>query len=204
MPASKTSPKQPQRFKHGFKAEAERISLECRKELGLKDYSPLSAVALANHLKVKILTPTDIPGITDSILQELLYGEGRERWSAAIFSKNDKKYIIHNPTHSKYRQESDLMHELAHAIKKHPLHNLETALTNCIIPLRKYDEEQEAEAEWLGGCLQLPKSALFYYHHVLGKNKKEISASFNASEEMVRYRLSVTGVTRIKYSRKIS
>ncbi|MBN8675442.1 MAG: ImmA/IrrE family metallo-endopeptidase [Chitinophagales bacterium] len=157
----------------------------------------MPATELAKHLNIKIITPSEIPGIPDDLL-ELLH-KGRDLWSAAIFSRAEKKYIIHNPLHSPARQESNLMHELAHAICEHQLMELETALTSCVIPLRKYDIVQEAEAECLGACLQLPQKALFHYYHILKKNNSEISNIFTASSEMVRYRLSITGVLRIKY-----
>lgn len=201
MPVLKTNQKKTTPFKHGFKAEAERTSVRYRKLLGLNESDPMPASRLAAHLGIKIFTLKDFPDMPQIILDELIIGAGKDRWSAAIFSKNDKKYIIHNHTHSPYRQESDLMHELAHAICDHKLSDLQTALSNCIIPLRKYDEQQEAEAEWLGACLQLPKPALFHYFHIAKKNNSEISAIFNASEEMVRYRLSVSGVTKIKLKR---
>lgn len=199
MPIPKINSK-PVPLKRGFKAEAERKSAELRTQMGLKDYDPLPAQSLADHLGIRILVPRDIPKITDDIL-DILEGRGKDNWSAAIYIKNDKKFIIHNPTHSPLRQESNLMHELAHAICDHSLQELETAMSGCIIPLRKYDVVQEAEAECLGGCLQLPQKALFYYYHVLNKTPEEISQIFSASKEMVRFRMSITAIAKIKYKK---
>lgn len=182
----------------GFKAEAERIALHYREQLGLQKHSPLPARLLAEHLGVKILTPSEIPGITANLL-EILLKKGKDYWSAAIYIKEDRKFIIHNPMHSLSRQESNLMHEIAHAHLEHELANLQSALSGCILPLRKYDEVQEAEAECLGACLQLPKDALFHYHHIDKKSQKEIATLFNASNAMVRYRLSMSGVLNIRY-----
>lgn len=185
-------------LRHGFKTKAEGIAGRFRQELGLKEQMPLPALALAKHLNVRVIVPTDIPGITSEILDILLKEPGKNQWSAAIYKKNEKKYIIHNPTHSSCRQESNLMHELAHAICGHELEGLETALHGCIVPLRKYNEVQEAEAECLGAILHLPQKALFHYHHILKKTSDEISSEFNASKEMVRFRMGTSGVTRIK------
>lgn len=52
----------------------------------------------------------------------------KDKWPALIFIKNDRRYIIHNPTHSPARQESKLMHELTHATCNHELCELETAI----------------------------------------------------------------------------
>jgi Zn-dependent peptidase ImmA (M78 family) len=86
------------------------------------------------------------------------------------------------------------MHELAHNICGH-----ETSKSQQInglgLLLREYNEEQEKEAEWLGSCLQLPRKAL-----VWALNKKmsyeEISEYFQASEDMVRFRINTTGVKK--------
>lgn len=197
--ATSTKPVSP--LKRGFKADAEKIAGKYREELGLKEYDPLPARKLAQHLGVRIIVPQDIPGITDDIIDILINGPGRNSWSAAIYQKNGKKYIIHNPTHSVSRQESNLMHELAHAACSHELEGLETALSGCILPLRKYNEVQEAEAECLGAVLHLPQKALFHYHHILKKSQEDISMVFNASKEMVRFRMSTTAVAKIKYNR---
>ncbi|MBL7738482.1 MAG: ImmA/IrrE family metallo-endopeptidase [Chitinophagaceae bacterium] len=183
-------------LQRGFKAQAERTSLFLRAQLGLKEYDPLPAQQLAEYLNICVLTPIDIPGITDAIL-DLLLTTGKDCWSAAIFVRNNKEYIIHNPTHSSSRQESNIMHEIAHSVCNHELRDLETALHGCVIPLRQYDHVQEAEAEYMGGCLQLPQKALFHYHHFKKKNQDQIAEIFNASKQMVRYRLSITGVTKI-------
>ena len=194
MPTSKT--KQPSPLRRGFKADAERIALEYRQLLGLKKHDPLPAQQLADHLHVRILVPSEIPGITLDVLDPLLI-KGKDCWSAAIYLRNEKKYIIHNPTHAPCRQESNLMHELAHAHCNHPIGDLETAVAACMLPLRKIDDEHEAEAECLGACLQLPKEALFHYHNILKKTTAEISRMFNACKPMVEFRLRMSGVLKI-------
>ncbi|MBE2290039.1 MAG: ImmA/IrrE family metallo-endopeptidase [Chitinophagaceae bacterium] len=196
-----TSTKLVSPLKRGFKTNAEKIAGQYRRELGLKEYDPMPAIQLAKHLSVRIMVPTEIPGMTEDIIDVLINGPGKGNWSAAIYQKNSKKYIIHNPTHSICRQESNLMHELAHAACEHELEGLESALSGCLLPLRKYNEVQEAEAECLGAVLHLPQKALFHYHHILKKTPDEISQSFNASKEMVRFRLGTSGVTKIKFNK---
>ena len=187
-------------LKRGFKAEAERKASFYRQLLEFKEHDPLPSRKLAEKLEIKLLIPQDIPGMDDNLLDKLLV-DGKDLWSAAIYQKEDKKYIIHNPTHSPFRQESDLMHEIAHAICNHELNNLETAIMDCVIPLRKYDQEQEDEAEWLGASLQLPQKALFHYYKIKKMDEAAISRHFNASEKMVRYRLGVTGVKKISWQK---
>lgn len=82
-----------------------------------------------------------------------LNGNGSSEWSALTILNNEEKYIIiHNPTHSKLRQEKNIMHELAHIICKHKPEKLEPR-ENFPFLLRDYNNvDQEEEAKWLG-CL---------------------------------------------------
>lgn len=198
MPTSSNNTRSSSVLKRGFKAKAERTSLAYRKELGLKDHDPMPAIGLALHMGIRILLPFEIPGITPEIL-DILLKKGKDLWSGIIYVNDGAKYIIHNPTHSSFRQESNLMHEIAHAICEHELKELETVLMGCVIPLRNYDSEQEAEAECLGACLQLPQKALFHYYYIKKKTTEEISQIFNASKKMVEYRLRLSGILKIKY-----
>lgn len=190
-------------LKRGFKAGAEKTSLDFRNRLGLKEYDPLSATKLAEYLKINIIVPSNIPGMPEKLL-DLLLGEGKDCWSGAIFIKNEQKYVILNPTHSPARQESTLMHEIAHDICGHELKELETAFQGCVIPLRNYDHKQEEEAECLGSCLQLSQKALFYHFHIRKRTASQIAQLFNASKQMVDYRLRISGVLKIKLKRKVN
>ena len=90
------------------------------------------------------------------------------------------------------------MHELAHAHLQHPLSALQLQINGTLLPLRQYDEVQEAEAECLGACLQLPKDALMFHHLARKKSADEIAEQFNASVAMVNYRLRMSGVSIIQ------
>jgi Zn-dependent peptidase ImmA (M78 family) len=93
------------------------------------------------------------------------------------------------------------MHELSHAICKHQLKELECNIAGIAIPLRDYDHKQEAEAEHLGACLQLPRKSLVHHYCVLKKSADQIADIFNASKKMVSFRLAVTGVSKLKFKR---
>ena len=153
------------KFKRGFKTFAEKKSIELRTELGIKPSNPLPADRLATHLKVSILYPRQIPEMDITSLKCLAKG-GDSFWSGVTLKINEKLFVIINDSHSKPRQESDIMHELAHLICDHEMGQF-TRLSDGI-SLRDYNEEQEKEAEWLGACLQLPRVALNYHYKVYG------------------------------------
>lgn len=181
-------------FRRGFKTNAEKIAVEYRKRLGLKDFEPLSALKLAAHFEIEVLCPGEIPGISPDCLSKLL--AGADHWSAITIGREKPTLIIYNDTHSRARTESNLMHEMAHVLLGHEMGEIDTSLG---IPLRKYDSMQENEAEWLGGCLQLPKPALLKYFVYNNFSVEQISEMFNASRAMVNYRIRVSGVKVIQY-----
>ena len=178
-------------YRRGFKAWAEKKAVEYRITLSLRPTDPLPAVKLAEHLNVQIFIPAQIPGLSKEHLTHLERGED---WSALTYKIDSNCFIIHNNSHHSVRQESNIMHELAHIICEHKMGQLEHQALG--IPLREYDANQEAEAEWLGGCLQLPRVALYYKKAKNGLSIAEIAQLFNASEPMVKYRLGVTGLLK--------
>lgn len=180
------------KFKHGFKKQSEDKAKEFRVALKKEIHEPLPAAMLAEYLELDIKTPIEIFGGAGDALNTLI---NTDEWSALTLPcKSGRNIIIHNDTHSINRQESNIMHELAHNICGH-----ETSKSQQInglgLFMREYNEEQEKEAEWLGACLQLPRIALLW---ALKRNmtQKEISEYYQASEDMVRFRVNTTGVKR--------
>lgn len=182
-------------FRRGFKAEAERMDEFYRKSLGLSIFDPLDAFVLASHLGIDIWSVDEMfEGHKD--MQQYALLSNPDRFSAVwTLNWQGEKLIIHNSNHSPGRQQSNLMHELAHIILGHKIPN-EKAKLCSEFGLHYYNPTHELEAKFLGGCLQLTKPALLW-----GKKQRltdnQIAARFNASEEMVRYRLDVSGVNKI-------
>lgn len=181
-------------YRRGFKKWTDEKVVALRKELGLYASSPLCAFKLCEYLKIPIFEPSTVQGLSKDLLDELLVN-GSTYWSAATIPLNHGKHlIIHNPTHSPARQQSNLMHELAHILCEHVVSEKvkETGLSGF---LRNFDIEQENEAEWLGSCLQLPKPALIQSLKK-GMTIEAMAEHYNCSTEMVKYRINVSGVRR--------
>jgi Zn-dependent peptidase ImmA (M78 family) len=180
------------KFTTGFKSDSEKISLDYRKDLGLKFHDPLPASLLSKHLRIKVLSPHDVFGNDSPMIEVLL---SSKEWSAlTMTAKSGERLIILHNAHSVARQESDIMHELAHVICKHETGE-KARINGAEILLRKYDERQEREAEWLGGCLQIPREALVW-HLARNYDIKRIASVFSASQQMVQFRMNYTGVKR--------
>lgn len=180
------------KFKRGFKKESEEKAIFFRRELGLHPHDPLPAQRLSEYLNIKILTPSEILEKTSETYKILI---SSKEWSALTLPCiSGNRVIIHNNKNSRYRQESDLMHELAHVICEHQTPE-RSRIDGVDLILRTYNEQQEKEAEWLGGCLQLPREALLW-HIKRNRSVKEIAELFSASEKMVSFRINSTGVNR--------
>lgn len=182
------------RVGRGFKADAERAAVAVRAALKLSPHARLPAHKLANLLEVNVITPDRLPGISKAVLDELIL-HGKDRWSAALIKgpPNRRDLIIHNPTHSQQRQESNIFHELSHCICKHEpdeIHKVGGLM------VREYCQEKEEQAEYLGYALHLSKDALFWANR-LRMEAEQISQHFCASTQLIRHRMNVTGVAKI-------
>ncbi len=187
-------------MRHGFKTWAENQAIEQRCNLGLAADAPLPATQLASYLGITIIGPEQIPGISPGHLECLLQRD-RFSWSAITVNVNKYTFIIHNTGHTETRQESNLMHEMAHIICKHASARL-IRIGELPFLLREYDPGQEEEASWLGACLQLPRPALWWaVKHRM--TQVEMMQYFHASDDLIRFRRQVTGVDR-QFSRLLA
>lgn len=176
-------------MKRGFKAQAERLSEELRGNLGLRIDEALPARRLAEHLGVRVMGVEDIPGIRRVDVSRLLNG-AVSGWSGFTLAVGCTTFIVHNTSHASTRQESDLMHELAHVLCEHPPGRI---LQIGDFPLRHYDPDEEDEAVWLGAVLQIPCRSLLR----LARNSWSISRiarRFGASQDLARFRYNKCGI----------
>jgi Zn-dependent peptidase ImmA (M78 family) len=187
----------------GFKAEAERIAEKQREEAGLSKFSPLNAFDLAKQLGIPVCPVTEI--LTELQAEKIIHPIDKSQEFSALWMPNcdGDPIIIYNPCHSAYRQQSDLMHEIAHILRKHETPD-EIKKLCLLLNLRSYDKLQEAEAKYLGGCLQITRAGLLW---ALKNNYsyEQISEYYCASADMVRYRINSTVVERQRahlYGRK--
>ena len=178
------------KFKYGFKAKAERLSEQFRKELGISKFDPLDALLLAKHLAIPVATVDDF--INDLPHTSLTTLRDTAKFNAMwMMNEDSDKFIIHNNYHSLKRQQSNLMHELSHVILNHEISSDVVQL--CFLTgLHYFNVQQEQEAKFLGGCLQIPRPGLLW---ALKRNlsEEQISDYYNASLEMVMYRLKISG-----------
>lgn len=178
-------------FVRGFKAWCETIAKQQRQKLGLGPSDPLNPRALALQMGVGVKTVNEIPGLDPKSLRTLTV-EDPDSWSAFTLSFSGRQIIILNPTHRGGRPASDLTHELAHILIGHTPSRVDIAEDKSLI-LNTYDRKQEDEANWLAGCLLLPRDALMQIR-LRRVNVVEAARKYGVSGEMLQFRLNVTGV----------
>jgi hypothetical protein len=182
-------------FERGFKTWCEKYATEKRVALGQLATAPLDTNALAASLGVKVRTPLDIPNIGKDTLDVLLRSDGTQScWSAVTLVSGSRKVVILNSSHSLARQASDLTHELAHIIRGHTAQEVDITPDGLML-LKNYDKVQEEEADWLSGCLLLPRDALI----AIKRRQIEVATSateYGVSVKMLNYRMAASGVNR--------
>jgi Zn-dependent peptidase ImmA (M78 family) len=174
--------------RRGFKAEAERHAAAIRERLGCGENDPVSLDAYAKDLGVRIVAADRL--VPTERLQEL-QDEQADAFSAATFKlTSGRRVVVYNSLHAPGRTRSNQAHELAHISLGHTLRTVEKVGEMSFVTC---DVEQEEEADWLGGCLLLPRSVLLQAAYK-GKTPAQIAEEHGTSEAMARFRLNASGV----------
>lgn len=176
-------------MRRGFKAEAERIADRVRNEMGLQRTDALDAVALARHVGADVRCADELTSLAKlEALEELQPGS----FSACTFNVGSRHVIVFSPLASPGRRQSDLAHEVSHVVLNHAVKEVEQV---GALSFFTCDPDEEQEANWLAGCLLLPRSLLLAAVK-RGMDSAAIAEEYGTSVQMASFRLRTTGVTR--------
>ena len=180
-------------MERGFKTWCENTAIQFRKDLIIRSFDPLSPRLLANTLEIKVLNADEVPGL-DAKHLNVLINDDKKSWSAVTIVAPNRSLIILNPAHQGGRVNSNLMHELAHIIIGHKAARIDPSENN-FLNLDTYSKGQEDEADWLAGCLLLPRKAL---EHIMKTRIpfEKVKNDYGVSKPMYDYRVRITGVNR--------
>jgi hypothetical protein len=178
------------RLRQGFKAEAERIALELRTELGLGPADRLDPRALADHLGIPVVPLRELSGDGAASQSTARLLDPEAGFSALTVCAGSRRLIVYNQRHPPGRRASSLAHELAHVILDHPAGPvLDQARA------RLWDETLEAEADWQAGALLVPREgAVAWLRRERGPAGGE--RHFGVSRALFLWRLHQTGAAR--------
>jgi hypothetical protein len=174
----------------GFKADAERLAESVRVELALKASQPLDCLALADHLGIEVISLRELRrhGAKDESIHTLVSAEAG--FSAATVCAGTRRLVVYNPTEPPGRRANSLAHELSHVLLEHdPTPALGAG--GC----RHWANREEAEADWLGAALLVPREGALDWMTRDG-NLERGAEHFGVSVELFRWRVNHTGVSR--------
>lgn len=176
---------------HGFKAAADRIAVGLRRQMRLPAHVPMGVDALAARLGLRVLPLSsfadDCPGAV-----EQLVNLDMSAFSASLLRIGSVSAILVNDGHSLGRRNSNVAHEIAHALLGHPPQPFDH------INGRDFDQGVEAEANCLAGHVLIPNAAAL--HIVRSGREADACDLYGVSDELLRWRLGASGA-RIRQER---
>ena len=175
-------------MRRGFKAQAEKTSTSVRSEMGLSPAEPIRAIAIAEHLGVKVYPADEL--IARARLEELQTLQYNAFSGATFRLPSGGTVVVYNPLNEPGRTNSDIAHELSHIILDHPAKTVERVGGHNFFTC---DAEEEQEANWLAGCLLLPRPLLVKEARA-GATVKDLTERHEVSEQMATWRLNASGV----------
>ncbi len=182
-------PKKKNRFRRGFVKEAEEYAEDFRFEMDRASHEPLSALDLADFLDIPVCGLSDHPAIAESD-KAFFRGPGNSLFSAATLPQGTYRSIVHNDYQHPNRQNSNVMHEIAHILLGHP-----TKPPLLEDSCRNFDADAEKEANHLGFTLLVPKRAALYAHEQFA-TVEQAAKYYGVSVPLLRHRIQITDVRR--------
>lgn len=179
-------------LRRGFKSQSERRSTELRRQLRLAPDSPINASDVAEHVGgITVWSASQVNGLSSADLHQLTVKDAKS-WSAFTLRHGEQHLIVYNPAQSQPRTNSVVMHELSHILLGHELSSVGLSNDGHLVP-GNYDQDQEDEADWLGGTLLLPRPALLAIRRE-GLSDEQARELFLVSHQMLTWRFRMTGV----------
>jgi Zn-dependent peptidase ImmA (M78 family) len=176
-------------MRRGFKAEAERLATQVRTEMDLGPYKPLDIKALVRYVGAQLRTADELTSLTKlEELESLQPGA----FSACTFDLGTRKVIVVSPLASDERRRSDASHEASHLLLDHKVREVEQLSGLSFFTC---DPDEEQEANWLAGCLLLPRD-LLVRSLKKGLDAAAIAEANAVSIQMANFRLRATGAER--------
>jgi hypothetical protein len=181
------------KYRRGFKTWCETVSAQQRKLLCLDSADPLNPWKLAEYHGILVWNADQVPGVEPRFLR-ILTKVDPDSWSAITLQMGAKHLIVLNPSHRGGRPASNLSHELSHTLIGHEPGRVDVSPDGLLL-LHTYSRQQEDEANWLSGCLLLPREALLHIARS-DMSRAEMLDLYGVSEPMLRFRFNVSGVAR--------
>lgn len=186
-------------MRRGFKATADRHAADLRKAIGCTEYETIDLARLARHLKVAVVASDKVLGNLDAL--RALHEEQPGAFSAVTFTLPGRIVVVYNPldleghyispTEAKEdgRTRSNVAHEFSHLILGHDVREVQQIAGHSFFTC---NPEQEAEANWLAGCMLLPRRLLLAAAY-RGDPDEKVARDQRVTEQMAAFRMNTSG-----------
>jgi len=156
--------------------------------MGLQPVDRLAIRDLADHLKVEVFAADQL--VNRAKLEDLNHLQPGAFSAATFHLPGGRTVAVYNPCNDPARTNSDIAHELAHVLLDHEIRELQQLGGHTFFTC---NPEQEEEANWLAGCLLLPRPLLLR-EVFAGADATTIATRYQVSVPMARFRLNTSGV----------
>lgn len=174
-------------MRHGFKAEARRLALELRSEIGLDAHVPIDPYALAKQYGVPVVALSQLPC---EERHHFLQADGT--FSGALIPIGTGRAILENDAHRPSRRRTTMCHEMAHVVLEHDF-GMSLSLDERKCGLGGVQEE---EADWLSGEILLPTDGAFRLA-TRDASHSDAATAFDVSLAVARWRMNASGARTV-------
>lgn len=174
------------KFKHGFKAKANRIAVRIREQMGLTEIDPIDPEAVCRHFEIELIKLSELSVDCSDFL-----GKSSSAFSAVTVPRGLNMGIVHNDSHHPYRQRSNIGHELGHCFLGH---KFSPPLT--VAGERIRDGSIEGEANFFAGALLLTNEGARYI--LMNGLLADAQERYGISKPMLDWRLNESGARIIQ------
>ena len=176
--------------------------LALRRLLSLTPRQFLDPFALAGKVDLKLVDVCELCEQLGPEITELVLAKDKNGWSGGVFARplpDGKRVCILNSTHGPRRTKITLMEEIAHIHLKHTPTGLMRSADG--LRMRDYDKTQEEDAYGVGAAALIPWVSFFQAING-GATVNELAETYELSEQLIRYRIQITGAYRLYQARQ--
>lgn len=175
-------------MRRGFKAEAKRLALELRAELGNHAHVPFDPYAFAHEYGIKVVQLSSLDG---AARDHFLKPDG-SALSGALIPVGTSVVILENDAQQEARRRTTLCHELAHVVLDHTFGvSLSAEERKCGL-----GGDQEDEADWLSGEMLIPYDGALRLARANASDERA-ARTFDVSLAVARWRMNHSGARRV-------
>ena len=180
----------------------EQHATELRQLAGVPDGDKLDPWQLAPKVGLLVLDGEQAFAHLSEEERAHLCGPAQGSWSGGVLPEplpDGRRVCIINPRHNRQRNRITLMEEIVHRHRNH--RPTKITLRENLFQVRDFDEKQEKEAYGVGAAALLPWSIFFRYLNQ-GTDVPHLAALFDVSEDLIIYRIKITGAYRLYLARQ--